>query len=325
MKNYYHILQVDPQAEQEVIDAAYRRLMLKYHPDVTRVEGKDSPEFLRKVQDINEAYATLSDPLQRKVYDIKREHESKFPPQPEQEPVKPPPAKKRTSAPRPSAEIITNPPPADPRPEVKPVEMDKRIIFVRCSKSFRTFKMQIGRVRGWKGPYVILGFEPIETEPTKLEKAIEIPKWQKYWLRFKGFRPGLDSDPSKAETLHTDEEVLEERLGDDALNIGDINWRGHKCPDCAGEIINPIGTNSSWAHCGICHRLMCVGSAVHEAGKTMITCPWCGVKNHIGRVISLGDKEPSPLRGEYTARQKESPKLPAASRLMLDENKKGHT
>ena len=33
-KDYYRILQVHPQAEPEVIDAAYRLLMRKYHPDV---------------------------------------------------------------------------------------------------------------------------------------------------------------------------------------------------------------------------------------------------------------------------------------------------
>ncbi|HWQ45875.1 MAG TPA: Com family DNA-binding transcriptional regulator, partial [Longilinea sp.] len=104
-----------------------------------------------------------------------------------------------------------------------------------------------------------------------------------------------------------------------------INWQGHKCPDCAGEIINPVGTISSWSRCGICHRLMCVGSAVDEAGRTMITCPWCGAKNRMARVISLGDKVPSPLRGEYTTKQKESLRLPGMKSMLLDDKKKGHT
>ncbi len=31
----YKVLQVDPEAEDEVIEAAYRRLARKYHPDVS--------------------------------------------------------------------------------------------------------------------------------------------------------------------------------------------------------------------------------------------------------------------------------------------------
>ena len=33
-KDYYRVLQVDSTAEQEVIEAAYRRLAHKYHPDL---------------------------------------------------------------------------------------------------------------------------------------------------------------------------------------------------------------------------------------------------------------------------------------------------
>jgi len=33
----YGILQVHPKAEKEVIDAAYRKLAAKYHPDVSQV------------------------------------------------------------------------------------------------------------------------------------------------------------------------------------------------------------------------------------------------------------------------------------------------
>ena len=60
----YTILQVDPSAEQEVIEAAYRRLSRKYHPDVN-----DSPEASDRMRAINQAYATLSDPRRRVIYD----------------------------------------------------------------------------------------------------------------------------------------------------------------------------------------------------------------------------------------------------------------
>ena len=66
-EDYYKILQVDPSADPEVITAAYRRLAVKYHPDTN-----PSPDALPRMQRINEAYAILSDPKQRAVYDRTR-------------------------------------------------------------------------------------------------------------------------------------------------------------------------------------------------------------------------------------------------------------
>lgn len=60
-KNYYEILQVSPNADSEIIEAAYRRLAKKHHPDV----GGD-PETMKL---INEAYAVLRDPDERMAYD----------------------------------------------------------------------------------------------------------------------------------------------------------------------------------------------------------------------------------------------------------------
>jgi membrane protease YdiL (CAAX protease family) len=62
--NYYKILQVDPNAEPEVISGAYKRLAAKYHPDINKQE--DASEKMRR---INEAYEVLSDPIKRKEYD----------------------------------------------------------------------------------------------------------------------------------------------------------------------------------------------------------------------------------------------------------------
>jgi len=65
--DFYKILQVDPAADPEVITAAYRRLAVKYHPDTNA-----APEALSRMQRINEAYAILSDPAQRVIYDRAR-------------------------------------------------------------------------------------------------------------------------------------------------------------------------------------------------------------------------------------------------------------
>lgn len=64
LANYYRILQVDPDADQEVIEAAYRRLAQKYHPDVS-----ESPHAAERMKKINVAYETLRDPIKRAAYD----------------------------------------------------------------------------------------------------------------------------------------------------------------------------------------------------------------------------------------------------------------
>ncbi|RTI01181.1 molecular chaperone DnaJ [Thermus scotoductus] len=64
MKDYYAILGVPRNATQEEIKRAYKRLARQYHPDVNK-----SPEAEEKFKEINEAYAVLSDPEKRRVYD----------------------------------------------------------------------------------------------------------------------------------------------------------------------------------------------------------------------------------------------------------------
>jgi len=66
-KNYYEILGVSPNATQEEIKEAYRKLVLKYHPDKVPPEKKKEAE--EKFKEISEAYEVLSDPEKRKLYD----------------------------------------------------------------------------------------------------------------------------------------------------------------------------------------------------------------------------------------------------------------
>lgn len=63
----YKVLQVDPEAEDEVIQAAHRRLAQKYHPD--RSAG---PEAVQRMIAINAAWALLRDPARRADYDRTR-------------------------------------------------------------------------------------------------------------------------------------------------------------------------------------------------------------------------------------------------------------
>jgi curved DNA-binding protein CbpA len=64
----YKVLQVDPEAEREVIEAAYRRLARKYHPDVS-----PDPDSHRKMIAINMAWEQLRDPVKRAAVDRARQ------------------------------------------------------------------------------------------------------------------------------------------------------------------------------------------------------------------------------------------------------------
>jgi curved DNA-binding protein len=63
-KDYYQALGVDKTASAEDIKKAYRKLVRKYHPDVSKLEDADS-----KTKEINEAYDVLGDPEKRAAYD----------------------------------------------------------------------------------------------------------------------------------------------------------------------------------------------------------------------------------------------------------------
>ena len=65
--DHYKVLQVDPEADPEVIQAAYRRLAQKFHPDLTA-----APEAAARMTAINQAWSVLRDPESRAAYDIER-------------------------------------------------------------------------------------------------------------------------------------------------------------------------------------------------------------------------------------------------------------
>ena len=60
----YKTLQVDPEAEDEVIQAAYRRLARKYHPDLAPGE-----EAAARMAAINAAWELIGDPAARAAFD----------------------------------------------------------------------------------------------------------------------------------------------------------------------------------------------------------------------------------------------------------------
>lgn len=64
--DYYSILGVSREAPDFVIQAAYRAMAKKYHPDTYKGSKKEAE---RKIREINEAYSTLSSQQLRKKYD----------------------------------------------------------------------------------------------------------------------------------------------------------------------------------------------------------------------------------------------------------------
>ena len=64
-REYYEILGLDQTADEAAIKKAYRRLAKKFHPDMN---GED-PGAEQRFKEITEAYAVLSDPKKKKLYD----------------------------------------------------------------------------------------------------------------------------------------------------------------------------------------------------------------------------------------------------------------
>jgi curved DNA-binding protein len=68
-KDYYAALGVAPEADDQAIKQAYRKLARQYHPDVNPGDKQAEERF----KEINEAYQALSDPERRRKYDELRE------------------------------------------------------------------------------------------------------------------------------------------------------------------------------------------------------------------------------------------------------------
>jgi molecular chaperone DnaJ len=64
-RDYYEVLGLDRQANDQQIKSAYRKLALKYHPDRNPGDAKAEESF----KEAAEAYAVLADPQKRSLYD----------------------------------------------------------------------------------------------------------------------------------------------------------------------------------------------------------------------------------------------------------------
>jgi DnaJ domain len=113
--DYYQILGVHRQAEPEVIDAAFRAMARRFHPD-RNVGDRSASERTRQVI---EAHAVLSDPEKRRAYN--RDWDAQHLP--------PPPVAKEPPSPRPTTPQPKPPPSAHPfaaRPPSQPAAAKDR-------------------------------------------------------------------------------------------------------------------------------------------------------------------------------------------------------
>ncbi|KAM5570644.1 dnaJ [Rosa sericea] len=79
--DYYNILKVNPNASEDDLKKAYKRLAMIWHPDKNPAGKRPEAEF--KFKQISEAYDVLSDPTKRQIYDLYGEEALKsgqFPP-----------------------------------------------------------------------------------------------------------------------------------------------------------------------------------------------------------------------------------------------------
>ena len=65
ISNHYAVLGLDRRCTESQIRAAYRLLAKQHHPDV----NANSPAAVKRTQELNAAYETLSDPARRSDYD----------------------------------------------------------------------------------------------------------------------------------------------------------------------------------------------------------------------------------------------------------------
>lgn len=74
MKDYYQLLEITPESNEDEIRKSYRRLAMLYHPD----RNPDKPEAEEKFKEVAEAYGVLTDPVKRQQYDASRKMGADF-------------------------------------------------------------------------------------------------------------------------------------------------------------------------------------------------------------------------------------------------------
>lgn len=147
----YAILQISPKAEPEIVRAAYKRLIQKYHPDKVLDGNLEADECVKK---ISYAYSILKDPGRRATYDLKagyrdpEQPEGHSQPQERHQSKESPNANQRGPEPR--------RPSSQPNPQGQGTHTKKdtkvRSGWIAQSKGFENRKIKKTTVENWVGP-----------------------------------------------------------------------------------------------------------------------------------------------------------------------------
>jgi len=70
VKDYYQILEVPKDADDDQLKTAYRALAQQWHPDKHQQDSKEQEAAAEKFKEISEAYSVLSDPEKKANYDL---------------------------------------------------------------------------------------------------------------------------------------------------------------------------------------------------------------------------------------------------------------
>jgi DnaJ family protein C protein 7 len=68
-RDYYKILDLKPDANENDIRKAYKKLALKWHPDRNNESDETKQMAEKKFRDISDAYSVLSDAKKKQMYD----------------------------------------------------------------------------------------------------------------------------------------------------------------------------------------------------------------------------------------------------------------
>jgi curved DNA-binding protein CbpA len=288
LPDYYAILQVHPSAEPEIIEAAYRRLMLKYHPDKLPEDQRQDLDVLARVRAINLAYDVLSDPQQRAAYD--------------------------------EACLKS----AQQAYESLPGEIEIRVVKVRCARSRQTFKMMLGKKNGVDRLFRVIGFEEdqsIASKPVQQllpqSEVLSLPQpkdEQGFFARIANSLRKPQNPPAAQNNAppprFPDILAIKEMFSGPTRGVGfnQIDFSGWSCPACHGQFTHPDGTLATWCRCSACKRIYCAGD-IKPVGKALRThCPWCGRRANITAIIRPGEGSDLPVNGETSAPEKYSSK-----------------
>ena len=157
-KNLYTILQIDPGVSQDAVEMAYRRLALRFHPDLNH-----SREATLIMQEINQAYDTLRSPQKRAVYDKHIPKTSTQPSRPRSSaPVRPAHTKRARSTPAGERSIPRN------KPAARTIPQEQLILFYLDQQSFG-FTIQDVRTIMLMQP-----IQPMDEVPEFIEGVIRV-------------------------------------------------------------------------------------------------------------------------------------------------------